>query len=1462
MNIKEQIQQLQVQFFEAETEQEALHHLYRWRKDFDSQIEGYMNSLKVLGDTTYEDRKHFLMELIQNADDAQYDEQPEIFFEIYDDSLQISYNELGFRKEDVLAITDTGGSTKTASKLNANSFIGEKGIGFKSVFALAQYVEIHSRNWHFRLNRGEYIIPHLLLDAPYENGTKLKVVFSDQNSIKIIANTLKELLETNIESFIFLQQLRKFHFTDYRDGQETKSELEIVQTSNQHFELRSNVKPQPLTYLKYEEHMIFPGHLVGKRWERLGSEHDLKRTVQIVVQTNASLMNKRGRLYSFLPTEVYFDMPVFIQVDGHLTADRAKLHDPNLNEWNRHLLQNLPKILRNFILYLKEDDQMAQQLPYVVPTTILPNQLERVLKNLKQELFNINWIRTNAGWSSPRVVKRTELYILQTFQREPAFKKLCESFYVHFQMHDDWQIQGDWQKTWASYEIGLLRTLDLLRMFEEQKLPIFLLQDDQFLANFYMECKDITYNRNLTNYQRVQLFSNAKIYPFDNGQIESLKNPEHVLWMSGRTSRDFQGVKNNSFKFIDFEFTRSISSSDQVTTSAELKRQRNEAFKMILQFLNCQEMTDEKLISDFQIPYILSDEDVNNRYNMLHILFKQYVNKRTYADDYIQQLARLRFAKFKSIDGKLYTINELILPDVCHFEPEDDIYATVGLQQLYIDHQLFELKLDDEIQLKKLRQFLIYMGIAYKPQFLYPQKTYQSVSVLKQDNRALYNYFINVVNNDYTSGNRITFTYVVLDKATRLILMQGEVPTVIADSLYEAWKLQYEGRIRSFNVDNYRENPPPGSVLASYLRRQQLKKIIPVNEWAGIPKSIVPLRTIIGNVAKSTEVRCIKSKKHFQKMKQFVPLVYAENYHEHFLQSLNVKELSVQDVNERWQQVGTSISKNELVELLIELHKNGLSIIDALLFDEQTNSLRPITDFRLGDSINEDIPYITAQYGDLGMELGKAVNLIEDSAMQPLIDKIEQAYYEMVDNGIFYELFKAFNHLNDKNQNYIRSELYIINNRAIRKPIVILSNEALYNELKLHEKFVVHIPSKQVEMKYYTQLASSFNFIIASTLGETKIVGKESYPNELANVVVSIFEQLQIELEEDETYNLQQKLQRFGGLNNIRNKIFTVKGVEKHIYGYREKVQVPYFDETTYNLYVQQATPVQCAIEINRAIQFMPQKFAVREFNSIFKALEAEKKKVQVAVATKKVESTGTGQVPNEVFGKNEITESHILEQQIGIEECHPDDKGLVTEPIEKASFKEQWSDMLFVGQQQQEVAATLWEEEYVNENAQGEVAALNEAIPQVSTLKVVEKVQKVKKQEALQETAEVRAFLKQQYDGHCQICLTKLRIKSKEAYFETYRIVESSKSGVYQNENYNVLCLCPNCHALAKHGGVLNIQGILEQAELYLTGNAWSYEVVELFKEMYKATVIHNDDPKTLYLTGQHLKFFAQLVE
>lgn len=110
------------------------------------------NALRLLSEDLYSKKSHFVLELVQNADDNSYrrDTTPELTFDIRPDRLVLSNNEVGFNEDNISAICQVGASSKAKDKQH---HIGEKGIGFKSVFSVSNAPEIHSNGFHFRFDR-------------------------------------------------------------------------------------------------------------------------------------------------------------------------------------------------------------------------------------------------------------------------------------------------------------------------------------------------------------------------------------------------------------------------------------------------------------------------------------------------------------------------------------------------------------------------------------------------------------------------------------------------------------------------------------------------------------------------------------------------------------------------------------------------------------------------------------------------------------------------------------------------------------------------------------------------------------------------------------------------------------------------------------------------------------------------------------------------------------------------------------------------------------------------------------------------------------------------------------------------------------------------------------------------------------------------------------------------------------
>ncbi len=124
-------------------------------------------SLESLSGELYNKDMHFVLELIQNADDNEYYNkdstvQPSLIFLIQNDKITLFNNETGFKERNIKAICDVKASTKGKHQ---QGYIGRKGIGFKSVFTVTDQPEIHSNGYHIQFdikNNGHigYILPN------------------------------------------------------------------------------------------------------------------------------------------------------------------------------------------------------------------------------------------------------------------------------------------------------------------------------------------------------------------------------------------------------------------------------------------------------------------------------------------------------------------------------------------------------------------------------------------------------------------------------------------------------------------------------------------------------------------------------------------------------------------------------------------------------------------------------------------------------------------------------------------------------------------------------------------------------------------------------------------------------------------------------------------------------------------------------------------------------------------------------------------------------------------------------------------------------------------------------------------------------------------------------------------------------------------------------------------------------
>lgn len=320
----------------------------------------------------------FIYELLQNANDypASKDIGVDIQFKISANHLLLTHNGLPFSEENVESICKANAGDKAYDR----GKIGYKGIGFKSIFKLSDFVLINSGGFRFRfdeyyhLRKGTktfwQIIPIWTesIDVPVslqnpeflESNVSIAIRpkgsdYSLENLEKVFRSVFIDdrilLFLKNVNSVTFKGKIEKFEVSKGKLDWEV-SNLDYV-----------SVPKQMLDYLNKK---IKDNDIVPEKFE------DIELT-QITFACKAIQGEiepiTNGKIYVYLPTEVDLGFPFLINGDFIPDGGRQLIHAEL--EWNQFLFRAAGK---QFISWLRE---LCLKFENISLTKIIPdiNQL-------------------------------------------------------------------------------------------------------------------------------------------------------------------------------------------------------------------------------------------------------------------------------------------------------------------------------------------------------------------------------------------------------------------------------------------------------------------------------------------------------------------------------------------------------------------------------------------------------------------------------------------------------------------------------------------------------------------------------------------------------------------------------------------------------------------------------------------------------------------------------------------------------------------------------------------------------------------------------------------------------------------------------------------------------------------------------------------------------------------------------
>lgn len=304
----------------------------------------------------YNQKAHFIYELLQNADDAR---ASEVTFELYPKKLVFRHNgterfTVSEDREDAIpyghinAITAIGFSGKQQDEGNK---IGKFGIGFKAIYQYSSTPEIYDETFCFRIEK--FIVPTQIgSDYPSRNPKETIFVFPFDQPDKAF-NDIKSKLESLNNPILFLRHLQKVSVVVRGMSQgvySKKSKFKEVVEDITHnlYEIDNRGEKQMM-------------HLFTRPIKINNEQKDnyyISVGYSLTEDGNIDI-ESRPNVFCFFPTsEKFGDICCITHAPFELVNSRQQLKDTSYNDSLKRLLANLASealpILRDYYLKSKK----------------------------------------------------------------------------------------------------------------------------------------------------------------------------------------------------------------------------------------------------------------------------------------------------------------------------------------------------------------------------------------------------------------------------------------------------------------------------------------------------------------------------------------------------------------------------------------------------------------------------------------------------------------------------------------------------------------------------------------------------------------------------------------------------------------------------------------------------------------------------------------------------------------------------------------------------------------------------------------------------------------------------------------------------------------------------------------------------------------------------------------------------
>ncbi|CAF3462891.1 unnamed protein product [Rotaria sp. Silwood1] len=341
-------------------------------------------SLERLSKELYNSDMHFVLELIQNADDNQYNNKPSLVFVIDSNTINIYNNEIGFQENNIQALCDIGKSTKGKHK---QGYIGQKGIGFKSVFTVCDRPEIYSNGYQicFDASNGSigYILPNWIENENQDNEyinwtTRICLPLKSENEMqKHKSRSLTESFNDIRPSLLlFLNRLRSITIHNrLKNSKQIYERIDIPGISIVEIHCEQIIEK----WFIIKKQLIIPNEIKTNFDDVIEATEIALAFPLHEINNNEKVILTKQDVYAYLPLRT-FGFTFIIQADFEVPSSRQDILSDSI--WNQFLLNEIPSIFLSSLDTFYQEQSFLPIDPLHLFLYFLPNETSIYSNNL------------------------------------------------------------------------------------------------------------------------------------------------------------------------------------------------------------------------------------------------------------------------------------------------------------------------------------------------------------------------------------------------------------------------------------------------------------------------------------------------------------------------------------------------------------------------------------------------------------------------------------------------------------------------------------------------------------------------------------------------------------------------------------------------------------------------------------------------------------------------------------------------------------------------------------------------------------------------------------------------------------------------------------------------------------------------------------------------------------------------